>query len=404
MSNSMYLKSVAVVLVLCGMSMAASAIAAEQGSKVIPDHNQQPAEANSVGKMEFRIAPRQDTLANNIAEKCINALVEKGPQAASSDEFTWFQAREGIQIPDLISEKYQGRTYVLLANKEPYIILPSQGWGLQKVYSTTGPMGRPAVGFDLDDNGSKLFYNLTKANINKPLAIIVDNKVLSVPYIKSAISKSGIIESRFTKEEVSKLADALQKGMPPVKVLGPIPAAAGFEASIERILNNNEYIDLDTGKTFTLPLPPENVTDANAMMEWVRNNGIDVQCAMTKTLGGLGGIDMLVAEPYRTAWDQISATDAVYDIARLGKADSVNIGKPTLISSMSAKADELPKTYLFKTREARVGILQLIGITQNPQTVKIQYKLVERALSNEQPASSTHPVSDPNSLPAGKGK
>jgi hypothetical protein len=54
------------------------------------------------------------------------------------------------------------------------------------------------------------------------------------------------------------------------------------------------------------------------------------------------------------------------------------MGKPGSPVEMSGKG-ELPATYLFKTREGGMGVLQIVGFTNNPSGVKIRYKLVQTA-------------------------
>jgi hypothetical protein len=46
----------------------------------------------------------------------------------------------------------------------------------------------------------------------------------------------------------------------------------------------------------------------------------------------------------------------------------------------------LPATFLFKTREGGVGVLQITGFTDNPPGVKIRYKLVQPAVSGSSAA------------------
>ncbi len=38
----------------------------------------------------------------------------------------------------------------------------------------------------------------------------------------------------------------------------------------------------------------------------------------------------------------------------------------------------LPATFLFKTREGGMGILQIVGFTENPKGVKIRYKMLQK--------------------------
>ncbi len=78
---------------------------------------------------------------------------------------------------------------------------------------------RPIIGFKLDQEGGKMFGILTASNIERKLAIILDNRVYSAPVIKSRIGGGeGIIEGQFTLEEAKDLALVLRAGALPVPV------------------------------------------------------------------------------------------------------------------------------------------------------------------------------------------
>ena len=54
---------------------------------------------------------------------------------------------------------------------------------------------------DWDNRGAELFAALTKANLNKALAIVIDGKVVSAPTIQSTLGKKGIITGRFSERK-----------------------------------------------------------------------------------------------------------------------------------------------------------------------------------------------------------
>jgi protein-export membrane protein SecD len=79
--------------------------------------------------------------------------------------------------------------------------------------------GRPIVSFKMDPDGGRLFGVLTGDNINRKLAIVLDNKVYSAPVIKSRIGGGqGIIEGQFTLDDAKDLALVLRAGALPVPV------------------------------------------------------------------------------------------------------------------------------------------------------------------------------------------
>ncbi len=80
----------------------------------------------------------------------------------------------------------------------------------------------PQVGIEFDRKGARIFEKVTGENVNRRLAIVLDNKVYSAPEIETKISGGrGRITGHFTTEEARDLAIALRAGaLPaPVKIL-----------------------------------------------------------------------------------------------------------------------------------------------------------------------------------------
>lgn len=103
---------------------------------------------------------------------------------------------------------------------------------------------KPAVGFAFNSLGAKLFADLTKNNIGKRLAIVLDNKLICAPTISVAImGGSGHIIGNYTAQSATDLALLLRAGaLPtPLKIieertvgpsLGAVSIAEGKLASI----------------------------------------------------------------------------------------------------------------------------------------------------------------------------
>ena len=80
----------------------------------------------------------------------------------------------------------------------------------------------PYVSIDFDKKGARIFERITADNVNKRLAIVLDNNVYSAPVIQEKISGGQArITGRFTTDEARDLAIVLRAGaLPaPVKVL-----------------------------------------------------------------------------------------------------------------------------------------------------------------------------------------
>ncbi len=76
--------------------------------------------------------------------------------------------------------------------------------------------GEPVVSFRFDPIGARKFGDVTKKNVGRPFAIVLDNKVISAPVIREPITGGrGVISGRFTVQEATDLALLLRAGALP---------------------------------------------------------------------------------------------------------------------------------------------------------------------------------------------
>ena len=106
-------------------------------------------------------------------------------------------------------------SYVLVSNEGMM-----KGDMLTRAYPTVDDMMNPAVGFQWDAEGARLFYALTEKNKGRPLGIVLDGVLRSQPNIDEPIGARGIIHGRYTQEEVNDLVIILKGGSLPS---APIP-------------------------------------------------------------------------------------------------------------------------------------------------------------------------------------
>lgn len=80
--------------------------------------------------------------------------------------------------------------------------------------------GQPYVGFTLSAEGSRAFAKVTRENIGRRLAIVLDGKIKSAPRIETEIpSGQGRITGRFSQQEASDLAIVLRVGALPAPIV-----------------------------------------------------------------------------------------------------------------------------------------------------------------------------------------
>ena len=131
----------------------------------------------------------------------------------------------------------------------------------------------------------------------------------------------------------------------------------------------------------------EEMTSEPTRTRWSQRHGNDLillkpDGTNTAQISGLMFVDMKPAEVDKSFWHK-PATEL------LGHSDFTSMLKATAEQVSSAKSkvwwwesrkprDETDTpTYLFKTREGGMGLLQITSFTDNPRGVKIRYKLVQ---------------------------
>src|SRR3989344_1970144 len=100
---------------------------------------------------------------------------------------------------------------------------------------------QPLVSLQFDDEGAKIFEELTARNIGKPLAIYIDGIPISAPTVQEKISQGNAqISGRFTLEEAKTLARNLNAGALPVPItlisqetVGPALGKISLERSLQ---------------------------------------------------------------------------------------------------------------------------------------------------------------------------
>ena len=96
---------------------------------------------------------------------------------------------------------------------------PIAGRDLRNARATVDEFNRPAIGFSLNRDGARAFAALTRANVGRDLAIVLDGRVQSVAVIEEPITGGeGRIRGEFTSREASDLALILRSGTLPASL------------------------------------------------------------------------------------------------------------------------------------------------------------------------------------------
>jgi preprotein translocase subunit SecD len=164
-------------------------------------------------------------------------IVEAGP---ASDEASLLQSYNGQVPADM--EVVQGMASATDPSKAFYLVrkvAAVTGRDLRNARPTVDEYNAPAVSFTLNSDGAVKFSRVTRENINRQLAIILDHKVQSAPRIDSEINAEGRISGTFTQQEVQDLSLVLRSGALPASLtyleqreVGPTLGADSIRAGV----------------------------------------------------------------------------------------------------------------------------------------------------------------------------
>jgi SecD/SecF fusion protein len=93
------------------------------------------------------------------------------------------------------------------------------GRDISDAYLTTDQFGQRQISLEFNASGAKIFGDVTRANVGRQMAIVLDGKLYSAPVIRDAIEGGhAVITGQFSKEEGENISNALVSGSLPVKI------------------------------------------------------------------------------------------------------------------------------------------------------------------------------------------
>jgi beta-lactamase regulating signal transducer with metallopeptidase domain len=353
---------------------------ANQAPTASPDH--EPA-----ASLELRFAfQRGRDLDHDTIAAAIEHLQQHGPGAWRQDDLrmAWFEWIADEAYGAVVEAERGGRTYVLLHDDADHIMrLPADG-NVVSAVERPDEQGQAAIYVSFDERAGERLEQLTGANLGRPMAVVINGKVLSAPTVHSSIRDSCVItggRGGFSEEEITRWLKALQ----PLVVAGGQAdvvqrSAVIFDPVVERhLLDVTEYrqsgqtlIDIDTGKMVDQPEDMEQSSDLDSSFKKffgvMRERGVDALYDKGPSVHGLVGFDMVGMPIPAELWDAV--IDGQYPFREFMHAATP--GSPIFLSAKGG----LPATFLIRTREGSMGILQIVAFTDDPKGVKIRYRLL----------------------------
>jgi preprotein translocase subunit SecD len=162
-----------------------------------------------------------------------------------SSEQAALQDKGGVLPPDtvLMAGRSIGSTRDNEGGEAWYLISRASavtGRDLRTASADRDENGQPAVKFILTGDGGRKFYSFTSSHVGDNLAVVLDNKVQEVAVIKEAIRDTGIINGRFTEQQVQDLAMTLRSGALPAgikyleeRTVGPSLGADSIKSGVQ---------------------------------------------------------------------------------------------------------------------------------------------------------------------------
>jgi preprotein translocase subunit SecD len=118
---------------------------------------------------------------------------------------------------DTVKEVRNGRT----ESERPIILKRTvlTGADLKGAWPGLDQYGNPVVDIEFNSKGAQVFSEVTARSVDKPIAIILDRKIISAPNVREPIpSGKAQISGSFTAEEVQDLVIKLKAGALPIPV------------------------------------------------------------------------------------------------------------------------------------------------------------------------------------------
>ena len=193
-----------------------------------------------------------------------------------------------------VGENPLDRGFDIRETETPYPVVVT-GRDLQNAFPTRDGYGRPAVAFEFKSEGADAFGRFTQNNVNRYMAIALDEKVISCPVIKTAIwGGKGIVEGGFTVESATLLAKQLKGGALPVpvttlesRVVGPTLGQESIDTSLVAGIAGIIVILLTMLLMYRLP---GLVADIALILYTVITLGFLSLFGVTLTLPGIAGL------------------------------------------------------------------------------------------------------------------
>jgi SecD/SecF fusion protein len=175
------------------------------------------------GVLQFHILVTD--LGSPDAQAMIRRLQERGPAPQAGDTMRWF----AVDKPEHFEHQtftYGDQQWVLVYTTPDRSMANRPGqsrWALETATEDRDQnTGHRIVRFRFNVQGARYFAELTGTNVHQPLAIVLDERVISAPNINQQIGREGVItgggKTGFGADELEYLVSTLRAGSLPAQL------------------------------------------------------------------------------------------------------------------------------------------------------------------------------------------
>ncbi|OGI28547.1 MAG: protein-export membrane protein SecD [Candidatus Moranbacteria bacterium RIFOXYA12_FULL_44_15] len=201
------------------------ALAGEDFAQLAKDNSEDPGSKDNGGEYDFQ---KKGTFVPEYEAVIFDKGLGDGqifPELAETN-FGWHIIKR-IEVRGEGENQEFKSAHILIAKKtqpEPQMNFASTGLTgknlktAEVAFQNQG-LSEPQVSLKFDDEGAKLFAEITKRNIGKRVAIYLDNMVISAPTVQAEITNGeAVITGDFSIEEAKDLVKRLNEGALPVPI------------------------------------------------------------------------------------------------------------------------------------------------------------------------------------------
>jgi len=219
----------------------AKALAGEDFTQLAKDNSEDPGSKDNGGDLGFA---KKDTFVPEFDKVIFDSKLKDGEIYSNlvETQFGWHiikkieQRGEGADLEVHAVHILIAKKANQMSQKINYVSTGLTGKNLKSAAVSFQNQGlsEPQVSLKFDPQGTQLFANITKKNLQKTVAIYLDGQPISAPRVQSEITTGeAVITGNFTLQEAKDLVKRLNEGALPVPIT--LISQQSVEASLGQI-------------------------------------------------------------------------------------------------------------------------------------------------------------------------